>query len=526
MTQKINHEHTQLEEREQHLSLTLDSIGDAVITTDMNGSVTRMNPVAEELTGWKSNNATGRSLPDIFKIIDSQSRELVPNPVDKVITTSKIVGLSNHTILISKEGTEYQVADSAAPIIDNAGNILGTIIVFRDITQQHQTEEALRRSQKMEAIGQLSGGIAHDFNNQLNIVIGYLDFLNNHFKTTEKPYKWVQTATKATLRCMDLTRQLLSFSRRQVTDTTVLDLNSTFDDLQTMISRSVTPEIDVQYFLTEDLWLTETNAGEFQDVIINLVINARDAMPHGGKIVIETANKIIDDNISAPDFEIISGEYIQLILSDTGTGIDKETLEHIFEPFFTTKPKGKGTGLGMAMVYGFVKRYDGYIKVYSEPGEGTSFHLYLPRTKTTEIATNTTHQDIELLTGNESVLIVDDEIDLLELAEKFFSELGYQTRIAENGMQALEILKSDSTIDLLFSDVVMPGGINGYELAQQATLLRPDLKVLLTSGFTSKTIVEKGQERFCAHMLNKPYRKADLAQRLRLVLDEVVENDV
>ncbi|MDX1286368.1 MAG: ATP-binding protein, partial [Draconibacterium sp.] len=370
MTQKINNEHTQMEERERHLSLTLNSIGDAVITTDINNSITRMNPVAEELTGWQSEDACGHNLSEIFKVASGKNiddSELTENEESKY----EIVDRSNHTTLINKEEIEYQIAHSAAPIVDSTGKILGTILVFHDVTKQNQTEEALRRSQKMDAIGQLSGGIAHDFNNQLNIIIGYLDFLTAHFKEkeNEKPYKWVQTATNATLRCMDLTRQLLSFSRRQVTDTVIVDLNDTFEDLQTMVSRSVTPEIDVQYFLEEELWLTETNIGEFQDVIINLVINSRDAMPHGGKIVIETKNKIFADDIFDTGFEIKSGGYVEIVVSDMGVGIDKETLDHIFEPFFTTKPKGKGTGLGMAMVYGFVKRYDGYIKVYSEPNE-------------------------------------------------------------------------------------------------------------------------------------------------------------
>jgi len=530
MVQKINDDRIQLEEREKYLSLTLDSIGDAVITTDANGCVTRMNPVAEELTAWKTSEAQGRPLLEVFKIINAQSRQAVTNPVEKVLATSKIIGLANHTVLISKENTEYQIADSAAPITDKTGKILGVILVFRDITQQYQVEEALRRSQKMDAIGQLSGGIAHDFNNQLSIIIGYLDFLNKHLSETEKPYKWVQTATKATLRCMDLTRQLLSFSRRQATDKTVLNLNSAFDDLQDMISRSVTPEIDVQYFLAEDLWLTETNIGELQDVIINLVLNARDAMPHGGKIIIKTANRYIDDDFADSNFTIKSGEYVgeyvQMTLSDTGVGMDKNSLEHIFEPFFTTKPEGKGTGLGMAMVYGFIKRYDGFIDIHSEPRMGTTVHLYLPHSKTTDAVSDNAYQEAELPTGTESVLIVDDEIDLLELANQFFSELGYHTQIAENGTQALEILKKDLTIDLLFSDVVMPGGINGYELAQQATQLQPKIKVLLSSGFTSRSIVKKGQVKFDANMLSKPYRKADLAHRVRLVLDNEAEEDV
>jgi len=519
MVEKIKNEHKQQEEREQYLSLTLDSIGDAVITTNASGYITRMNPVAENLTQWQGREARGRLLPEIFNIVNAHSRQTVSNPVEKVLATREITGLSNHTILISKQNTEYQIADSAAPIIDRDGEILGVILVFRDVTQQYQVEEALRRSQKMDAIGQLSGGIAHDFNNQLNIVLGYLEFLNDHFSETEKPYKWVQIATRAALRCTDLTRQLLSFSRHHAVKKFVLDLNSVFVELQTMIARSVTPEIEVEYCLQEDLWLTEANKGEFEDVIVNLVINARDAMPQGGKITIKTVNKTIDKDYISSNFEISSGQYAQLILSDTGSGIDKKSLQHIFEPFFTTKPEGKGTGLGLSMVYGFIKRYEGYINVYSEPGLGTNINIYLPRSKASATIKDRVSQDIELPRGNESVLIVDDETDLLELAETFLSELGYHTQICVNGTQALEILKTDRTIDLLFSDVIMPGGINGYELAQQATQLRPKLKVLLTSGFTSKSCVKNGLEKFATHLLSKPYGKTELAQRIRLVLD-------
>jgi len=526
MVHKLNTDRAQLAEREQYLSLTLDSIGDAVITTDAKGCISRMNPVAEELTGWQSSEAHGHPLPDIFKIINAESRQIVSNPVERVLKSRQIVGLANHTVLINKNNTEYQIADSAAPIIDSNGNILGVILVFRDVTQQYEVEEALRRSQKMDAIGQLSGGIAHDFNNQLNVVIGYLDFLNNHFSETEKPYKWVQSATKATLRCIDLTRQLLSFSRRQPTDKTAINLNSTFDELRDMISRSVTPEIDVQYSLAENLCKTETNKGEFQDVVVNLVLNARDAMPNGGKIVIETSNTYFDKDFSDLNLEIKKGEYAQLAISDTGAGMNKELQEHIFEPFFTTKPVGKGTGLGMSMIYGFIKRYDGYIKVNSEPGIGSIIRIYLPCSKITDISSENINQNINIPTGSESILIVDDEIDLLELAEQFFSELGYKTKIADNAETALEVLKSDHNIDLLFSDVVMPGGINGYDLALQATQLHSELKVLLTSGFTSKSILKSEHKKFETQLLSKPYRKIDLAKMVRLILDNEKQQDV
>ncbi len=412
-----------------------------------------------------------------------------------------------------------------------ASNLAYGINTLRSHEERELLQKQLQQAQKMEAIGQLSGGIAHDFNNQLSVVIGYLDFLREHLKDTGQPQQWVEIATRSSLRCINLTRQLLAFSRHQPREKTVVNLNTTIKEMETMIERSLTPEVDVQYFLTDSPWLSEIDPNEFQDALLNMVINARDAMPEGGKLLIETSNKYLDNDYVTLNPWLEAGEYVQLTLSDTGTGMDKETLEHVFEPFFTTKPESKGTGLGMSMVYGFAKRYCGHIKLYSEPGVGTTIRLYLPRTRTPK--PDVSHQEslpAPLATGNESILIVDDEAGLLQLADQYLRSLGYRTRLAENAAQALDILNADDSIDLLFSDVVMPGGMNGYELAQQAIQLahvrhRPEPKVLLTSGFTSKTMAHNGLARFSAHLLSKPYRKHDLAQRIRLILDEKGEKD-
>ncbi len=521
MAAKVEQALIAVREREHFLHTTLKSIGDAVIVTDPLARVVQLNPVAEELTGWRNEEVQNKALAEVFPIFNAFTHEVAEDPVARVIEEGVVVGLANHTVLRSREGKEYQIADSAAPIKNEDDEILGVILVFRDVTQQYQTEEALRRSQKMEAIGQLSGGIAHDFNNRLGVIIGYLDFLKDYFSEDEKPYQWVETASNATLRCMDLTRQLLAFSRRQGEQKKVVNINETLKELETMISRSVTPEVEVEYFLADDLWLTEIDPGEFQDAILNMAINARDAMPDGGRLLIETRNQYLDADYAVLNPEVEAGDYVQLALSDTGIGMNRETLEHVFEPFFTTKAKGRGTGLGMAMVYGFIKRYGGYIKIYSEPGVGTTMRLYLPRSRISESVDTINHSHIsEIPSGKETILIVDDEIDLLQLAEHYLNDQGYRTYLAENAAQALEILAKEKGIDLLFSDVVMPGGMNGYELAQQATQQQPNLKILLSSGFTSKTIAHNGLARFAAHLLNKPYRKADLARRIRLVLDE------
>ncbi len=497
-------------------AMALEVAANGIVITDRNGIIQWVNTAFTTQTGYSREEVIGQT-PRLLKS-DEQGSAFYRD-----IWQTILAGRVWHGELINrcKDGTLYTEEQTISPVYNEHGKITHFIAIKQDVTERRKTEEALRRSQKMEAIGQLSGGIAHDFNNQLGVIIGYLDFLRNHFTVDEKPRQWVDIATKATLRCMDLTRQLLTFSRSQTKETTVLDINTTLKDLETMIARSVTPEVMVQYFLTDNLWRTEANPGEFQDAVLNLVINARDAMPSGGKLRIKTTNKHLDNDYVAVSPGLEPGDYVQLMLRDTGCGMSKETLEHIFEPFFTTKPEGKGTGLGMAMVYGFVKRYGGYIKVYSEPDVGTTVHIYLPRSTASEspaVAQN--NHGATLPTGSESILIVDDEINLLQLADQYLSDLGYRTCLAENAAQALEIIAGDEKFDLLFSDVVMPGGMNGYELAQQATKQRPDLKVLLTSGFTSKSVAHNGLARFTAHLLSKPYRQDDLAQRIRLVLDE------
>ena len=449
--------------------------------------------------------------PDDLEQLNAAFAESVKNKIPYNI---------EHRLRMANGSVKY-VQEHCETFYDAQGQPLRSVGTVQDITERVTMEDALRRSQKMEAIGQLSGGIAHDFNNQLAVIIGYLDFLKNYTTNDEKPRLWVDAASKATLRCIDLTRQLLTFTRRQGKNKKVTNLNTTIKGLETMIARSVTPRIEVQYTLADDLSQVKIDPGEFQDTILNLVINARDAMPGGGKLLIETSNTHLEKGYVSLNHEIEAGDYVQMKLIDTGTGMSAETLEHIFEPFFTTKPEGKGTGLGLPMIYGFVKRYGGHIKVDSQPGKGTCIYIYLPCTTASESAAIAENiQTTALPTGSESILIVDDEIALLKLTSHQLTGLGYRTLLAEDPAQAMKILATDKEIDLLFSDVIMPGGMNGYELAQQAVEIRPGLKVLLTSGVTAKAISINGMARFSAHLLNKPYRRDDLARRIRLVLDE------
>ncbi|MEN8168843.1 MAG: bacteriohemerythrin, partial [Pseudomonadota bacterium] len=377
--------------------------------------------------------------------------------------------------------------------------------------------------QKMDAIGQLTGGIAHDFNNILAVILGNLELLKLQISPDDKAGKRVESIQKAAGRAASLTKQLLNFSRHQATQVARTDINRLIEEMDSLLTRSLTPEVEVECQFSKGLWLTEIDPGDFEDALLNLSINARDAMAGHGHLTIETRNTTLDAAYCSQNAGAIPGEYIELSVSDSGEGIPTKQQERIFEPFYTTKEQGMGTGLGLAMVYGFVKRSGGLIKVYSEPGVGTTFRLYLPRAEgdgQSDSLGQNGEQNLILPRGIETLLVVDDEAGLLELAKESLEALGYRVLTADDGQQALKQLAEDPTIDFLFSDVVMPGGINGYELAEQATASRPDLKVLLTSGYTEKAVARNGQARFEANLLSKPYTQAELAQRVRAQLGE------
>ncbi len=388
-----------------------------------------------------------------------------------------------------------------------------------DITERKQADELLRRSQKMEAVGQLTGGIAHDFNNQLGIVLGYLDFLAEFTKNQQKPHQWVSAADKATKRCIDLSRKLLNFSRQNQIEEEQLNVNGLLERMEELIAKSVTPKIEVRYELAEELWPIEVNTGELEDTILNLAINARDAMPSGGTLKFTTQNHTLDDGHIQYFSDFRPGDYVHITVQDTGCGISKEMRERVFEPFFTTKQEGKGTGLGLAMVYGFVQRCGGMLTLFSEPDEGTTFHIYLPRyipeEEGRDIADVPVSMVSDMLGRGEVILVVDDEPELRGLAMTLLGIMGFKTIEAANGTEALSVLQTGTAVDLLFSDIIMPGGMNGYELAEKALVLRPEIKVLLTSGFTGDAA--QVQE-YAGMLLHKPYSKTELAQSVKEVL--------
>ncbi|RLA40224.1 MAG: histidine kinase [Gammaproteobacteria bacterium] len=387
--------------------------------------------------------------------------------------------------------------------------------------ERKSIEKQLRQSQKMDAIGQLTGGIAHDFNNILGIIIGNLDLLKFSFSAEGKVLQYLTAIETAADRAANVTKQLLVFSRQQAADVAAVDINRAISSMDILTTLTVSPQIEVSENLATDLWLTDINFGDLQDALLNLVINARDAMSAGGRLTIETRNATLDSAYCSQHPTAQPGEYVQLSISDTGTGISVDLQERIFEPFFTTKAEGKGTGLGLAMVFGFIERSKGHIKLYSEQGIGTTFHVYLPRSKMKEEVKVSSEQGAKALpTGNETILVVDDEPGLVAIAQESLQLLGYHVLTASDGNQAMEQLAAEPSIDLLFSDVVMPGGMNGYQLAEGAVEAMPELKVLLASGYTKKAISQNGQARFDANLLNKPYTQSELALQIRSLLDQ------
>ncbi|MCZ6830761.1 MAG: response regulator [Gammaproteobacteria bacterium] len=378
--------------------------------------------------------------------------------------------------------------------------------------------QQLLRTQKMDAVGQLTGGIAHDFNNILAIILGNLELLELQIKADDKAAKFLRPIQKSAERAAELTQKLLIFSGNHPVTVTVTDINKVVADMGSLVGRSMTPEVKIEHKFAADLWKTEVNAGDFEDALVNLVVNARDAMPGGGTLTLETHNRFLDDDYCAQNPGVEVGEYVELAVSDAGKGISLQDQQHIFEPFFTTKEMG--TGLGLAMVYGFANRSGGHVDFSSETGIGSTFRIYLPRAAVQEHPQQTIDVETEALPrGKQTLLVVDDEKELRQLARTQLESLGYRILVAGDGHEALAVLAEGPHIDLLISDVVMPGGMNGYELAEQVTAICPGIKVLMVSGHQQEIRDKNGQSRFTAKVLAKPYTLAELAKRVGALMD-------
>jgi PAS domain S-box-containing protein len=428
------------------------------------------------------------------------------------------VSFSMEYRLRHKNGHYVNVSDSGVFLAGRAGKTKRVVGFIADTTTQKAAAESLRQSDKMLAIGQLTGGIAHDFNNLLAIVRGNLELLGEDLAEDSSLHKRIQTAMSAADRGAALTQRLLAFARKQPLMPQTTHLNSLIVDLDDLMRRSLPATVAIHMTLADDLWLTAIDPNGLESALLNLVLNARDAMPDGGKLVIATANTRLDDAYTTGLPDVKPGQYVMLSVSDNGSGMSPEVRERVFDPFFTTKEVGRGSGLGLAMVYGFVKQSHGHIAIDSAPGRGTTITLYLPREEMTAAVEAPAVQSIKADNGTgELVLIVEDDPDVRNLANSMLKSLGYRTLIAEDAGTALNVLADHSGIDLLFTDIVLPGGMNGADLAHLAAERYPGLKILYTSGYTENAnIHESGTE---SRLISKPYRKIDLARKLRQVLE-------
>ncbi|MBM4163433.1 MAG: PAS domain S-box protein [Lentisphaerae bacterium] len=640
-----------LRENEESLRTTLDSIGDAVIATDAHGNVARMNPVAEALTGWRSEEARGRPMSEVFRIVNALTRVPAANPVSQVIANGRVVGIANHTVLLCRDGTEHPIADSAAPIRSAAGVITGVVLVFRDVTEEYRMRRALadsesrfralvessadliwemdrqgvytyisprvrevlgyspdevlgktpfdrmpadeadrfgtlfrervaagqpiiglehvnrhkdgrlmvletngtpicdgagdvqgyrgvdrditerkrvekenvtieahlRQSQKMEAVGQLAGGVAHDFNNLLQAILGYaelaLDTVNPDARES------VEMVLKAGRRAATLVRQLLAFSRQQVLDMRDVDLNEVIADMIKMIRRVIGEHIVLDVVPGLNLGIVRADKGQIEQILMNLCLNARDAMPEGGRIVIETEAVVIDETFCRTHAWALPGRYACLSITDCGCGMDEKTLASIFEPFFTTKVLGQGTGLGLATVYGLVKQHHGLVNVLSEIGKGSTFRIYIPLTGSVAVVVSEEKSEPCVRSGSETILVAEDDEVVRMLTRAVLSGAGYQVHMAEDGEVALRLFDDlKDCVDLVLLDVVMPK-LGGRAVYERIRAQRPQVPVIFCTGYSLSAIHTNFVLDEGLRLIQKPYRPNDLLRKVREVLD-------
>jgi two-component system cell cycle sensor histidine kinase/response regulator CckA len=512
-----------LRESERRFATTLRSIGDAVISTDRQQKISFMNPVAEAITGWKQQDALGRDVADVFRIISEDSRKARENPVAQVLQREKLVPLEDGTLLIARDGGEKPIDDSAAPIKDDRGQLTGVVLVFRDITQHRNLEEHLRATQKLEAIGRLAGGIAHDFNNLMTVVLTSCDMLTRMTAQAlggASASELIQAIRDAGERATSLTRQLLAYSRKQLLQVRVLNLNHLVTDVEKLFRRLLGESIEIVTVLESQLQHVKADPGQLQQVLLNLAVNARDAMPDGGRLSLTTANVSLDETYVRTHPEVTVGNFVRLTVHDTGHGMDEATLARVFEPFFTTKEVGKGSGLGLATVYGIVKQSGGHIDIDSRVGQGSTFEVYLPALPASEAWAELRPSSRELLQrGSETVLLVEDDEAVRTITTKLLQDQGFNVFAAASPDEALRAFdQANANVDLLVTDVIMPG-MNGRDLAERLIGRRPDLKVLYVSGYNEEVMARYGIQGAETTFLSKPYLSVVFIDKVRELLD-------
>jgi PAS domain S-box-containing protein len=488
-----------------------DTSLDLILVVDKYGAFLRVSPSSHAILGYGPEEMIGRNAKEFVYQDDLES-------------TRNEMRLARHGGLSRNFQCRYVHKDSHPVMLSWTGiwsqQDSQYFFIGRDMSERIALESQLRQSQKMEAVGQLTGGVAHDFNNLLTVIIGMTELLQDAVGDNPQLASTVSAIDEAASRGAQLTQRMLAFARKQPLHSRNINLNEIVTRAGGMLQRTLGEDIHIKLALEASLWPALADPSQIEDVILNLAVNARDAMPNGGKLLIETANTHLDDHYAAQNLEVVPGDYASVVVTDSGSGMPPEVVERVFEPFFTTKEVGKGTGLGLSMVYGFVKQSRGHVKIYSEVGHGTSIKLYLPRA---ELVGAEDGQSASRAAanpgGDESILVVEDSPTVRSMSAGILRALGYRVREAEDGPTALAILKETTAFDLLFTDLIMPNGIDGQELWRQARVLRPALKVLFTSGYSEQFLKGRGATEAGAPLLNKPYRTRALAEAVRAALD-------
>jgi PAS domain S-box-containing protein len=513
-------------ESERRYRQLVDAVVDyAIFQIDTTGHVTTWNPGAQRIKGYVSEEVIGTNYSRFYT---AEDREL-DVPSRNLVEAAEKGRLEVEAWRVRKDGTKFWASVVIDRIEDDAGNLVGFAKVTRDITERREAQERLRdvqeklgAAQKLEAVGQLSGGIAHDFNNLLMIVIGNLETAERYshgLAGNANLQRALAHAKRGAQRAAALTSRLLAFSRRQPLDPKPLNLNNFLSTLQDFLQRTLGERIDVQSVGSAGLWDIELDVNHLESAVVNLAINARDAMVAGGKLTIEAVNVSADEDYSELNPELAPGQYVVLSVTDTGEGMTPDTLNHAFEPFFTTKEAGHGTGLGLSQVYGFVKQSGGHIKIYSEVGQGTTIKMYFPRYQGASLeVSNEPDKPFGEGDAMETVLVVEDDADLRTYIVDLLRDLNYRVLSAPNAQAALTILLQDQPIDLMITDVVMPG-IDGRELGRRAAQMRSGLKILYVTGYSRNAVVHQGRLDKGVDLLEKPISQARLALKLRELLD-------
>jgi PAS domain S-box-containing protein len=495
----------------------LDTVVDGLIIFDAAGRIEFSNPACERLFGYSSAELVGQNLrlllPGVFDGEGDATIETFRRAGD-----IKVVSLDRELTGRRKDGSTFPMGLSVGEA-KNVGHSI-FVAVVHDLTNRKKTEQQLIRAQKMETVGQLSGGIAHDFNNLLTVIVGNADTLGEFLKARPDLKQYCESIVSAGMRGADLTQRLLAFGRRQALKPVALECNQLVESLRKLLRRTLREDIAIRASFESESVVAYADPSQLESAIINLALNAQDAMPNGGHLTIATAEAVLDDADPGLQPDVQPGRYVVIVVTDDGTGMSPEVRERVFEPFFTTKDVGKGTGLGLSMVYGFVKQSNGHIAIYSELGLGTTIRMYLPADRGGRPAAPApVVEDTTLPDGRETVLVTEDDPFVRSYAVACLQGLGYAVITASDSREAIAKLADGADPDILFTDIVMPGGINGWELAQAARKIRPHLKVLLTSGYALDTLIASGRLTATTPILNKPYRRADLARALREALD-------